>query len=117
MDNGHPSLNSSKCLIVHVNLVNRYSPVFQSEKYESHLNEDVPVGSYVHAVMASDADGDGINGQILYSIVSGNDLGWFVINQDTGSFSLHSGLPINIVYLSSCKSLRLHRENEYFKYR
>ncbi|GAU96184.1 hypothetical protein RvY_07667 [Ramazzottius varieornatus] len=83
VDNGHPSLNSSQSLMVHVNPLNRYSPVFQSAKYESPLNEDVPVGSYVHTVRAVDED-EGINGKILYSIVAGNDLSWFAINQDTG---------------------------------
>lgn len=73
--------------MVHVNPLNRYSPVFQSAKYESPLNEDVPVGSYVHTVRAVDKD-EGINGKILYSIVAGNDLSWFAINQDTGGNSV-----------------------------
>lgn len=50
VDSGHPSLNTSKCLMVIVNDVNDYAPVFQSANYESYLNEMVPVGSYVQAV-------------------------------------------------------------------
>jgi hypothetical protein len=58
--------------------VNDNSPVFSEQGYEGDVKLDDPVGTTVVNVTAQDAD-SGINGQIAYDIVFGNDDGLFSI--------------------------------------
>ena len=82
-DHGQPFRSSKAHLIIVVNDINDHRPVFQQPFYMAELSELVPVGSYVSSITATDND-TGINAQITYTIVSGDDLGWFHINKDTG---------------------------------
>uniref|UniRef100_A0A8C5X3F2 FAT atypical cadherin 4 n=1 Tax=Malurus cyaneus samueli TaxID=2593467 RepID=A0A8C5X3F2_9PASS len=51
--------------------------------YRVNISEDVPLGSYVRGLSATDRD-SGLNANLKYSIVSGNELGWFRISEHSG---------------------------------
>ncbi|XP_064636324.1 cadherin-related tumor suppressor-like [Lineus longissimus] len=89
-DKGTPPRSSTAFLIVRVNDVNDHAPEFQKTSYHVELSELVQIGSFVVGITATDNDTD-FNEQcqckLRYAIVSGNDLGWFQIDKDTGLVS------------------------------
>ena len=82
-DGGTPQRSSTAFLILYVNDINDHPPVFEHKEYSAKLSELVSVGSFVAGITANDND-TGINALIKYTIVSGNDLGWFKIDNRTG---------------------------------
>ena len=91
VDMGTPPLSSTAHLVIYVNDINDHPPQFDQAKYSAVLSERTPVGSFVTAVKAKDSD-FGMNSQITYKIVSGNDLGWFHINSRSGLVTTVSSL-------------------------
>ncbi|XP_054721267.1 cadherin-related tumor suppressor-like [Uloborus diversus] len=83
IDRGIPSRSSTAHLIIHVNDVNDHEPIFEKNEYSAVLSEMVPVGTYVAGISATDED-TGVNSDIYYAIVSGNDKRWFDIDAHTG---------------------------------
>lgn len=84
IDRGIPPRSSTAFLIIEVNDVNDHEPVFQKNDYSAVLGESVAIGTYVAGISATDED-TGVNSDIYYAIVSGNDRRWFDID-------VHSGL-------------------------
>ena len=83
-DFGSPRPRTSTAyLIIHVNDINDHPPVFTEDKYHATLTESAPIGSFVAAPSAEDED-TGMNSNIYYSIVEGNNLQWFSINHHSG---------------------------------
>uniref|UniRef100_A0AAY5EW03 FAT atypical cadherin 4 n=1 Tax=Electrophorus electricus TaxID=8005 RepID=A0AAY5EW03_ELEEL len=83
-DNGKPIARSSfASLVIFVNDINDHPPIFQEAEYKVDISEDVPRGSYVKGVLATDGD-SGQNANLRYSLVSGNSLGWFAISENSG---------------------------------
>ncbi|XP_066575944.1 protocadherin Fat 4 [Amia ocellicauda] len=83
-DNGTPVARSSfASLVIFVNDINDHPPIFEESLYTVDIREDVPKGSYIKGVSATDGD-SGQNANLRYSIVSGNSLGWFVISENSG---------------------------------
>ena len=82
-DGGNPSLNTSKQVFVSVTDINDEVPTFTKQSYSASISEFAQNGSTVYHVTAIDSD-EGINGQILYSILSGNALHWFQIDSLSG---------------------------------
>uniref|UniRef100_A0A8C5TI69 FAT atypical cadherin 4 n=1 Tax=Malurus cyaneus samueli TaxID=2593467 RepID=A0A8C5TI69_9PASS len=70
-------------LVIFVNDINDHPPVFGQSVYRVNISEDVPLGSYVRGLSATDRD-SGLNANLKYSIVSGNELGWFRISEHSG---------------------------------
>ncbi|XP_073993428.1 cadherin 99C isoform X1 [Rhodnius prolixus] len=73
--------------IVEVNVVpgpNTRSPVFQQSAYEVTVSEGAAINSTVATIMATDPE----NEPVSYSIISGNDLRQFGINDKTGVISV-----------------------------
>ncbi len=66
---------------------NDNDPIFEQEMYEAEISELSVVGSIVTRVIATDED-SGSNGEIHYSISSGNDDGIFAIGARSGVISL-----------------------------
>jgi hypothetical protein len=73
--------------------VNDNPPVFSEQTYDGTVKLDDPVGTSVLNVTAQDAD-SGINGQIAYDIVSGNEDGLFSITT-SGEMKLTDHLDEN----------------------
>nr|XP_023651622.1 protocadherin Fat 4 [Paramormyrops kingsleyae] len=83
-DNGKPMARSSfASLVIFVNDINDHPPIFQEALYRVDISEDVPKGSYIKGVSATDGD-SGQNANLRYSLVSGNSLGWFAISENSG---------------------------------
>uniref|UniRef100_A0A670YWA7 FAT atypical cadherin 4 n=1 Tax=Pseudonaja textilis TaxID=8673 RepID=A0A670YWA7_PSETE len=77
------SRSSVASLVIFVNDINDHPPVFGQSVYQVNISEEVPPGSYVQGLSATDHD-SGLNANLKYSIVSGNELGWFCISEHSG---------------------------------
>uniref|UniRef100_A0A670YW34 FAT atypical cadherin 4 n=1 Tax=Pseudonaja textilis TaxID=8673 RepID=A0A670YW34_PSETE len=82
-DNFGLSRSSVASLVIFVNDINDHPPVFGQSVYQVNISEEVPPGSYVQGLSATDHD-SGLNANLKYSIVSGNELGWFCISEHSG---------------------------------
>lgn len=82
-DKGSPPRTATAHLIIHVNDVNDHEPVFEKSEYSAILSELAPPGTYVASIIATDED-TGVNAQIYYDFVSGNNKQWFMIDSVSG---------------------------------
>lgn len=90
-DKGTPPRTATAFLIIHVNDVNDHEPVFEKSEYSAILSELAPPGTYVAGITASDED-TGVNAQIYYAFVSGNEHQWFNMNPDSGLITTRAAL-------------------------
>uniref|UniRef100_A0A8B9EFI6 Cadherin domain-containing protein n=1 Tax=Anser cygnoides TaxID=8845 RepID=A0A8B9EFI6_ANSCY len=79
-DHGFPRRSATQLLSVLVLDVNDEAPSFEKPEYEAHIMENLPAGSPVLQVLATDRD-LGANGQVTYGGLSG---GPFSIHPQTG---------------------------------
>ncbi|ALC39766.1 ft [Drosophila busckii] len=91
MDKGTPARTAIAYLIIDVNDVNDHEPVFEKSEYAVVLSELTPQGSFVASITATDED-TGVNAQVHYEILSGNELQWFSIDASTGLIVTRSSL-------------------------
>lgn len=82
-DRGFRSKNSTAVLTVLVTDVNDNPPTFNSTKFNVYIAENEPPGSYVTQLTAHDADSIR-NSIIEYSIMDGDDHGFFEVNAKSG---------------------------------
>ncbi|XP_064244247.1 protocadherin gamma-A10-like [Passer domesticus] len=89
MDGGDPSRTGTARIRVTVVDVNDNAPVFSQAEYTVRVPEDVPVGSVLVAVTATDAD-EGLNGQVKYSFkkVSDTASNIFHLDSESGEITL-----------------------------
>ncbi|XP_068596746.1 protocadherin Fat 4 [Brachionichthys hirsutus] len=118
-DNGRPVARSSfASLVIFVNDINDHPPIFQEAMYRVDIGEDVPKGSYIKGVSATDGD-SGQNANLRYSLVSGNALGWFSISENSGlvtsAASLDREVASEIVLNVSAKDQGLQPKISYTK--
>lgn len=90
-DKGTPPRSDTAFLIIHVNDVNDHEPVFEKTEYSAILSELAPPGTYVAGITATDED-SGVNAQIYYAFVSGNDNQWFDIDINSGLITTKANL-------------------------
>ncbi|RZF33481.1 hypothetical protein LSTR_LSTR010137 [Laodelphax striatellus] len=90
-DRGSPPRTATAFLIIHVNDVNDHEPVFEKSEYSAILSELAPTGTYVAGITATDED-SGVNAQIYYAFVSGNDHQWFQIDSHSGLITTKAAL-------------------------
>ncbi|XP_038556231.1 protocadherin alpha-8-like [Micropterus salmoides] len=86
VDGGNPPKSGASQIIINVLDINDNAPVFSSALYKARISENLPVGTTVVALKATDAD-EGLNAQIEYSLRSkGQDhvLEVFDIDSKTG---------------------------------
>ena len=82
---GANSLSSSVTALINIEDVNDNPPIFQT-RTEIGIMEDEPEGYPVLHVIATDAD-DHDNGRVTYAFVSGNELGHFALDANTGQLT------------------------------
>uniref|UniRef100_A0A669PXH9 FAT atypical cadherin 4 n=1 Tax=Phasianus colchicus TaxID=9054 RepID=A0A669PXH9_PHACC len=82
-DKGQPSLSSSTDVVVIVLDINDNNPIFAQKLYRVELEENTLTGTDLIQVLATDGD-EGTNGQVRYSIVSGDNGNEFRIDSVTG---------------------------------
>ncbi|EAT41892.1 AAEL006534-PA, partial [Aedes aegypti] len=90
-DRGTPPRTATAHLIIHVNDVNDHEPVFEKSEYSTVLSELAPPGTYVASITATDED-TGVNAQIIYDFVSGNNNQWFKIDPSSGLITTQAQL-------------------------
>ena len=76
-------------LVIQILDENDESPTFDQNPWRATLEEGAPGGAHVVTVDADDDDA-GTNAMITYAIKSGNDMGYFVIDEYTGVITLNS---------------------------
>ncbi|XP_072252448.1 protocadherin gamma-A1-like [Leuresthes tenuis] len=88
-DGGEPQKSGTIRIFITVLDVNDNAPVFTQSTYTATVFENVPKGTLVTSVSASDAD-DGANGRIKYSITNSLDQAHtlFRINEESGEIQI-----------------------------
>uniref|UniRef100_A0AAY4A8E4 Protocadherin-16 n=1 Tax=Denticeps clupeoides TaxID=299321 RepID=A0AAY4A8E4_9TELE len=92
-DRGEPRLNSSAIISVVVLDVNDNAPVFGSSEYHVQVRENSLPGTSLVQVSAHDCD-QGVNGTVLYDILSGNSKGHVRLDRYTGVLEVNTGLDL-----------------------
>ena len=90
-DGGLPSRSARFILTVMVSDANDHSPVFENSSIATSVPEDASIGHTITTVTATDLD-SGTNGQVHYSIVSGNTNDRFDIDRTMGVITVSAGL-------------------------
>ncbi|CRK90602.1 CLUMA_CG004304, isoform A [Clunio marinus] len=86
-DQGEPSLSSITSLIVNVQDINDSPPVFTLNHYAAKVSESESIGTSIIKLLATSND-IGINAEISYAIIGGNDHKKFTIDKESGLVSL-----------------------------
>ncbi|XP_062358427.1 protocadherin gamma-A10-like [Cinclus cinclus] len=92
-DGGDPARTGTARIRVTVVDANDNAPVFSQAEYTVRVPEDVPVGSTLVTVTATDSD-EGLNGQVKYSLKKVSDMASniFDLDSDTGDITLLQSL-------------------------
>lgn len=93
-DLGIPSLYSDVPVVIYVQDVNDYPPVFVQPFYNKAIAEDTPSGTSVIQVRAVDGDYSSSNSQVVYRIQSGAQ-DKFVIDATSGVISVATGANLD----------------------
>ncbi|XP_029556873.1 protocadherin alpha-2-like isoform X2 [Salmo trutta] len=89
-DGGTPARSGTLQIIVNVIDVNDNSPVFNKQLYKVRISENIPIGTHLIKLNATDVD-SGVNGEIVYSLIShGKEktLDAFQMNKVTGEITV-----------------------------
>ncbi|XP_073842383.1 FAT atypical cadherin kugelei isoform X2 [Musca autumnalis] len=92
-DQGTPAKRNYAKIIVNIYDHNDHSPEFTSKMLQSKIPESAVLGSKVIQLRATDRD-SGTNGEIIYSIISGNVGNMFEIDKIVGTVYLSQTLDI-----------------------
>ncbi|XP_071194279.1 protocadherin alpha-2-like [Salvelinus alpinus] len=90
VDGGTPARSGTLQIIVNVIDVNDNSPVFSKQLYKVRIAENIPIGTHLIKLNATDVD-SGVNGEIVYSLIShGKEktLDAFQMNKVTGEITV-----------------------------
>ncbi|XP_048840097.1 protocadherin alpha-3-like, partial [Brienomyrus brachyistius] len=92
-DGGKPPRSGTLQITVNVMDVNDNTPAFSRQLYKVKLNENVPSGTPVITLKATDSD-EGSNGQIMYSLLNQKNikLNLFHINPNTGEMTVKGNI-------------------------
>ncbi|XP_041846857.1 protocadherin alpha-3-like [Melanotaenia boesemani] len=94
VDGGNPPKTGTTQIVINVLDINDNAPVFSSALYKTRILENLPLGTTVVILNATDAD-DGLNAEIEYSLRSkGQDhvLNLFRIDRDTGAITVKGNI-------------------------
>ncbi|NWI44153.1 PCDGA protein, partial [Picathartes gymnocephalus] len=92
-DGGDPARTGTARIRVTVLDANDNAPVFSQAEYTVRVPEDVPVGSVLVTITATDAD-EGLNGQVKYSFhkISDRASELFCLDSETGEINVNENL-------------------------
>uniref|UniRef100_A0A8B9G1I7 Cadherin domain-containing protein n=1 Tax=Amazona collaria TaxID=241587 RepID=A0A8B9G1I7_9PSIT len=97
-DGGEPARTGTARIRVTVLDANDNAPVFSQAEYTVSASEDVPVGSILVTVKATDAD-EGLNGHVKYSLmkITEKTSKIFELDSETGALTMVGGLDFEEV--------------------
>lgn len=87
IDNGSPRLRDKVRVKVIVTDVNDNAPEFIRAPYKVQVSEGASVGAQLLRIYSNDVD-EGLNGDVYYRIIDGNQAGHFMLDDATGQLSL-----------------------------
>ncbi|XP_048480707.1 cadherin-related tumor suppressor-like [Plutella xylostella] len=90
-DNGRTRLADSVRVTVYVTDVNDNVPVFTGTPYAVEVSEGASVGASIMRLRSSDID-EGLNGDVYYKLVGGDDMGQFALDEATGQLLINKRL-------------------------
>lgn len=90
-DNGKTKLSDSVRVTIYITDVNDNAPVFKRTPYKVEVSEGAAVGASIMRVYSTDAD-EGLNGDIYYKLIGGDDLGKFSLDEATGQLLINKPL-------------------------
>lgn len=90
-DQGTPQLATTTHLVVNVQDINDNPPVFTEKLYHAQVRESSLLGFEIMRVLATSEDA-GINADVYYSIIGGNDHGKFRMDSKTGAILVADSL-------------------------
>ncbi|XP_037908128.1 fat-like cadherin-related tumor suppressor homolog isoform X10 [Hermetia illucens] len=90
-DQGVPKLSSTAKLIVNVQDINDNPPEFTSKHYFATVAEMSPLNTEVITIVATSLD-TGVNAEVYFSIIGGNEQKKFAIDRNTGIVTLSGEL-------------------------
>ena len=95
-DGGMPSQTATAQVTVVVSDVNDHAPVFRFPTDESHVisvYKSLRTGAAIAQIVATDDDDD-LNGNVVFSIISGNGKGLFHLQQTTGTLTAADNIKL-----------------------
>ncbi|KAJ8918141.1 hypothetical protein NQ315_011598 [Exocentrus adspersus] len=91
IDGGTPPLTNVATVNITVTDCNDNAPVFNQMSYSARIREDAQIGDKILQIIATDLDSDK-NGEVSYSIIRGDNLHQFEIDENTGYVSVEGEL-------------------------
>ena len=107
-DDGIPRLSTSAEVLITLIDLNDNPPVFAAETYHTSIPENAILGTSVFQIPATDADSTS-NGELRYSVLSGNVEAAFEVEETSGLISLldHLDREVRAVYSLSLRAVDL----------
>lgn len=90
-DNGKIKLSDSVRVTIYITDVNDNAPVFTRTPYKVEVSEGAAVGASIMRIYSTDAD-EGLNGDIYYKLIGGDDYGKFSLDEATGQLLINKPL-------------------------
>ncbi|KAJ8945175.1 hypothetical protein NQ314_009307, partial [Rhamnusium bicolor] len=87
VDGGTPPLSNVATVNITVTDCNDNAPVFTQLSYSARIREDAQLGDKILQIIATDLDSDK-NGEVSYSIIRGDNLNQFAIDEKSGYVSV-----------------------------
>ena len=106
VDKGSPPLSSTVIVEVKLDDVNDSPPTFPSDRMKFYIRENSPIGSTVGLIKADDPD-EGINAEVHYAILSGQDASSFHLITKPGVNGARIITNIDLDYESSQKKFEI----------
>ncbi|ROT81605.1 fat protein [Penaeus vannamei] len=93
LDNGITRLRDKAKVNIYITDVNDNPPKFMRKPYRAQVPEEAPISTNIIRISASDAD-EGLNGDVVYTIVDGNEDGRFKVDETNRAADL--GNPVGL---------------------
>lgn len=101
-DKGNPPKSSTQSLTIKIGDVNDNAPVFNPVSYTKAIAENTEIGKTLLTVTATDQD-EGLNGNVRYFIVAGDDNFDFAIDPSSGVIRVQKNLDYERVQIYKLK--------------